>query len=52
MLTRVFTGRDLVDGWVQVQEGSYRYLVAQHGLMLVRTVIAEYLATEAYWSDE
>lgn len=52
MLTGVFTGQDLVDGWVRVQEGSYRYMIAQHGLMLVRTVIAEYLATEVYWSDE
>jgi len=51
MLTRVFSGQDLVDGWVQVQDGIYRYVVSQHGLMRVRTVIADYLATEVYWSD-
>ena len=49
MMTRVFTGKDLVDGWVQVQKDRYRYLVAQQGLMLVRTVLSEYLATEVYW---
>ena len=40
----------LVDGWVEVQEGVYRFAVAQgsDGL-LVRTVIREYLATEVYW---
>ena len=43
----------LVDGWVEVQEGVYRYAVAQgpDGL-LVRTVIREYLATEVYWGDD
>jgi hypothetical protein len=51
MLWRVFGGQDLSDGWVLVQDGIYRYAVAQVGVMLVRTVLFEYLATEVYWSD-
>lgn len=49
MMTRVVTGQDLADGWVIVQDGVYRYAVMQTGLMLVRTVLFEYLATEVYW---
>ncbi len=49
MMTRVLTGQDLVDGWVVVQDGSYRYSVVQEGRILVRSVIAEYLATEVFW---
>lgn len=51
MMTRVFTGQDLHKGWVIVQPGNYRYSVTQQGLMLVRSVIGEYLATEVYWAD-
>ena len=50
-LTRVMTGQDLSGAWIIVQEGVYRYAVAQAGLMLVRTVLFEYLATEVYWED-
>lgn len=49
MLTRVLTGQDLVDGWVVVQDGVYRYSVTQEGGILVKSVIAEYLATEVFW---
>ena len=35
MLTRVITGQDLSNGWVVVQDGVYRYCVAQVGVMLV-----------------
>ena len=49
MMTRVLTGHDLVDGWVVVQDGSSRYSVVQEGRILVRSVIAEYLATEVFW---
>jgi hypothetical protein len=49
MMTRVMTGQDLVDGWVIVQDGVYRYAVVQAGVILVRTVLFEYLATEVYW---
>lgn len=51
MLTRAMTGQDLSDGWVVVQDGIYRYGVAQHGVMLVRSVLFEYLATEVYWTE-
>ena len=50
MLTRVITGQDLSGNWVIVQGGAYRYAVAQQGVMLVRSVIFDYLATEVYWS--
>jgi hypothetical protein len=49
MMTRVLTGQDLVHGWVMVQEGIYRYAVAQTGGALARTVLFEYLATEVNW---
>jgi hypothetical protein len=51
MLTRVVTGQDLSGSWVIVQDGIYRYAVAQQGVILVRSVIFEYLATETFWSD-
>lgn len=54
MLTRVLCTesglfRDLFNGWVQVQDGVYRYCVMQEGQMLVRSVLFEYLASEVYW---
>lgn len=51
MMTRMATGQDLAGAWVVVQEGVYRYAVAQQGKALVRTVLFEYLATEVYWND-
>ena len=50
MMTRVLTGQDLLGEWVIVQDGVYRYSVVQQGVMLVRTVLFEYLATETYWT--
>jgi hypothetical protein len=53
MMTRLATGQDLNgDGWVIVQEGVYRYLAIQAGLMTVRTVLYEFLATEVRWDDD
>jgi hypothetical protein len=53
MLTRVLTGQEPSGPWVAVQEGVYRYAAAQVGaIMLVRSVIFEYLATEVYWDLE
>ena len=49
MLTRVATRQDLVNGWIVVQDGRYRYCVMPQGRILVRSVIAEYLATEVLW---
>lgn len=51
MMTRVMTGQDLRDGWVIVQDGVYRYGVAQSGGILVRSVLFEYLASEVRWDD-
>jgi hypothetical protein len=51
MNTRVLTGQDLRDGWVIVQDDVYRYSVEQRDVMLVRSVLLEYLATEVYWND-
>jgi hypothetical protein len=52
MMTRVVTGQDLVDGWVSVQPESYRYAVIQEDGLIIRSVIANYLATEVRWSDD
>jgi len=49
MLTRIVTGQNLDNGWVELQEGVYRYSVAQQGL--VRSALYEYLATEVLWTD-
>jgi hypothetical protein len=49
MLTRVLTRQDLVEGWVIVQKGTYRYAVAHVGAMLVRIILFEYLAAEVFW---
>tara|TARA_R110002049_G_scaffold20717_6_gene75926 strand:+ start:7477 stop:8193 length:717 start_codon:yes stop_codon:yes gene_type:complete len=51
MLTRVVSGQDLTNGWVVVQDGVYRYRVSQQGLMSVRSVLRDYLATEVFWAD-
>lgn len=49
MMTRVYTGQDMHNGWVAVQDGAYRYAVQQTGLLRVRSVWSEYLATEVQW---
>jgi hypothetical protein len=52
-LTRVATSEDLVDGWVEVQSGVYRYRVSHFDSeTVVRTVIREYLATEVIWGSD
>lgn len=51
MMTRVMTGQDMSGGWVVVQDGIYRYAVIQQGVLLVRSVLHEYLATETWWSE-
>lgn len=51
MMTRVITGQDLSGGWIVVQDGVYRYALAQIGVMLVRAVLYEYLAAEVFWCD-
>lgn len=51
MMTRIYTGQDMRDGWVIVQDGVYRFRVEQHCGFVVRSVLSEYLATEVYWRD-
>lgn len=38
-----------VGPWISVQDNRYRYSVDQHGGVLVRMVLAEYLACEVEW---
>lgn len=52
MLQRAVSGHDLMDGWIVVQPGVYRYAVDQIGEMRVRSVWFEYLGTEVLWEDD
>ena len=53
MMTRLLTGEDLTDhGWVNVQDGVYRYVAMQTGMMTVRSVLYEYLGIEVHWDDD
>ena len=49
LMTRLATGQDMVDGWVVVQEGVYRYVVEQLPAMRVKMILWEYLAVEVVW---
>lgn len=51
MMTRVFTGQDMRDGWIIVQDDVYRFRVRQHCGIVVRSVLSEHLATEVYWRN-
>jgi hypothetical protein len=37
------------DGWLEVQEGRYRYMAVGAGSVMVRGVLSEYLAFEVIW---
>lgn len=37
------------DGWLEVQEGRYRYMAVGAGSVMVRGVLSEYLAFEVVW---
>lgn len=39
----------VADGWVEVQEGRYRYLVGQSGGGFAHIVLSEYLACRVVW---
>lgn len=49
MLDRHSTGTDLEDGWVIVQDGTYRFAVSENDGFHVKIVIREYLAAEVIW---
>ena len=49
MLNRFLTGHDLTAGWIIVQADNYRYCVDNYDGFRVRTVIANWLATEVFW---
>lgn len=50
MLDRLVSGEDMVDDWVIVQRGIYRYRVQQIGASIaVKSIVREYLATEVIW---
>lgn len=51
MLTRAISGQDMDGDWVVVQADVYRYAVAQEGVLRVRSVLYNYLATEVLWSE-
>jgi hypothetical protein len=52
MMSRTIFGQDMVGAWVVVQDGVYRYSVAQGAGLVVRSVLYEYLATEVLWNDQ
>jgi hypothetical protein len=54
LLDRTLTGRDMVDDWVVVQEGIYRFNVDldRNDGSRARIVLAEYLAAEIVWRGE
>lgn len=51
MMTRLATGQDMVDGWIVVQEGVYRYVPEQLPSMRVKMILWEYLAVEVIWDQ-
>jgi len=50
LMMRQLTGQDLSGNWIIVQDGVYRYAIAQSDVTVVRTVLFEYLATEVRWT--
>lgn len=50
MMTRIATGQDMEDGWIVVQDGVYRFAVAEDDGFTVKIVVREYLAAEVFWS--
>lgn len=42
-------GQPHSDGWLEVQEGRYRYMAVGAGSVMVRGVLSEYLAFEVVW---
>ena len=49
MTLQLVDGVGMAGGWVEVEEGRYRYALDWSSGVTVRTVIWEYLATETHW---
>lgn len=45
------TGDNAYSGWIEVQEGQYRYLAVAGGPVMVRFVVGEHLACEVIWDE-
>jgi len=49
MMLRLVEGDAMAGGWVNVEDGYYRYAIDWSDEITVRTVIWDYLATETRW---
>ncbi len=49
LMQRIVTGESGQGGWIEVQDGIYRYAVSE--LLSVRIVLREYLAAEVAWDE-
>ena len=53
MMQRLAGVAPLADGWIEVQEGVYRYAIIEDpNELVVRSLIRDYLATEVAWEFE
>jgi hypothetical protein len=50
-MQRLASGADMVDGWVVVQPGRYRYQAIAAGFVSVKMVLRDYLAAEVIWDS-
>jgi hypothetical protein len=52
-MQRMFVVGDSIfgPGWIDVQDGQYRYLAVTEGAFMIRFVVGEYLACEIIWSE-
>jgi hypothetical protein len=51
-MTRMFTGIDVSEnGWIVVQQGTYRFLALQNTGVEVRSVFSEYLGCVVRWDE-
>ena len=49
-MTRLITGQDMEDGWIVVQDDTYRFAAVENDGFLVRIIIQEYLCAEVSWN--
>ena len=51
LMQRLLDIEPLKDGWIEIQPDVYRYTVMHYGgVVIVRTLIRDYLATEVIWA--